>query len=356
MKRVVALYRGKLSDRRGTPIRIFHLIKGIAHNPDIELTVFSWDEDLPFPAPHVRLFNRHLDEAIALVRFLRGNDIDVIVGHTISSSPYLLLAGLFSRAKVVLEMHGFIEEEGLEYGSFGRVRYVIYRTLARLLYRYCDLITTCGEASSRAIRPYNKRVVTIPGGADMQVFHPDAMRAPYVPEGGILIGYAGNLRKWQGVEFLLASFQKLKALYPEFRLAILSSEGRRFITDPTVEVYPSVAPEDVPAFLAACDILVIPRPKTRVTMLNTAGKLVEYLAMGRVVVASDTADCAQIIKDGTSGVIYPPGDETRFLERMEQLRDAALRQRLGAAARTSVEQAFTWERQAAKLAECIRTV
>ena len=44
MKRVVALYRGKLSDRRGTPIRIFHLIKGIAHNPDIELTVFSWDE------------------------------------------------------------------------------------------------------------------------------------------------------------------------------------------------------------------------------------------------------------------------------------------------------------------------
>ncbi|QQG37896.1 MAG: glycosyltransferase family 4 protein [Candidatus Kaiserbacteria bacterium] len=354
--KIVAFYRGKLSDRRGTPIRVSHLLSGLARTEAIELTIFSWDEELPLPASHVRLFNKHLKEGIALVRFMRKNKTDVILGHTVATWPYLLLARLFTRAKVVLEMHGFLEEEGLEYGSYGSLRYRAYRALAHRLYALCDLITASGEAASQELRKYNKNVVTIFGGADMHVFRPDVAPASYVPRGGLVIGYAGNLRKWQGIEFLIRSFEKLKVLHPEFRLAILSSEGKRFTQNPEIEVYPSVPPEEVPAFLAACDMLVIPRPLTRVTSLNTAGKLIEYLAMGRVVVASETGDCAKIIEDDVSGLLYPPDDEEKFLEVMVRLKDSALRERLCRKARESVEHTFTWERQAALLAECVRTV
>jgi len=83
-------------------------------------------------------------------------------------------------------------------------------------------------------------------------------------------------------------------------------------------------------------------------------KLFEYMAAGRVVVASNAGQIPQIIRHRVTGLLYEPGDRAGLLNCLCELRkDAALREELGRNARKASE-AFTWERNAARVIEWIR--
>jgi glycosyltransferase involved in cell wall biosynthesis len=67
------------------------------------------------------------------------------------------------------------------------------------------------------------------------------------------------------------------------------------------------------------------------------------MAVGRPVVASAVGDSADIVADGVTGFLVPPGDATALAARVgELLADPALRARLGAAARARVEREFAF--------------
>ena len=75
--------------------------------------------------------------------------------------------------------------------------------------------------------------------------------------------------------------------------------------------------------------------------------VVEYMACGRPVVATEVGGVPEIIEDGVTGVLVPPRDPSelaRVLDRM--IHDEPWRLRLGAAARGLVERSFTAEREA----------
>ena len=72
------------------------------------------------------------------------------------------------------------------------------------------------------------------------------------------------------------------------------------------------------------------------------------MASGTPVVASRIGGLAEIIEDGQTGFLIPPGDVGALHDRLDQLlRDPALGRRLGANARDNVLDRFTW----AKVAE-----
>jgi glycosyltransferase involved in cell wall biosynthesis len=59
-------------------------------------------------------------------------------------------------------------------------------------------------------------------------------------------------------------------------------------------------------------------------------------------VATNVGGCAELIVEGETGFLVPPADEAALAERiLRLLRDAALRRRLGAAARERVEREFS---------------
>jgi len=287
--------------------------------------------------------HEHARDAFNLIRFVRKEKIDVVIGHTISSYIYLTPLRLFTSAKIVLEMHGFQEEEALLYGSIGRVKYRMLKWLFGTFYRLCHFITTCSDTAADEIKKSNPNVLVVYGGADPALFYP--REASSNRKEGIVIGYAGNASIWQGLDFLVEAFKRIRLGHPEFRLALLTNKPDKV---PKLEGLESIGPfpyDQVPSFLADCDVLVIPRPQNRVNYLSFPSKLVEYMAMGKPVVASRTSDVDRVITDGVDGLIYEPGDMDGLVAALLRLRDAKLRERIGRAAVETVNKKYTWERQ-----------
>ena len=86
-------------------------------------------------------------------------------------------------------------------------------------------------------------------------------------------------------------------------------------------------PSEIPAYVAACDILVSPRTAGT----NTPLKLYSYLRSGRPIVATDLRTHTQVLEPGTA-VLVPP-DPTAFAAAIGRLiDDPAERERVATAA------------------------
>lgn len=353
--RVLALYRGRVGENRGTPIRVRSILERLAQDACFSLTVASWDEALPFPAAHVHLSNKKFEDARALLRSAR--DADVVLGHTMGTWYYLAFLKLFAQRRIVLEMHGFVEEEALLYGSIGLIGYWVQKVVYGLFYRSCDLITTCSETASEVLRAYNSEVVTIFGGVDSQVFSPTVVPLSSNRRSEkIVIGYAGNSRVWQGLPFLVEAYGELQKRDTRFTLALLVSETKGIPYGKGITCFSRVPHGDVPRFLAGCDLLVIPRPATEVNRLSFPSKLIEYMAMGKPVIASSTSDVGRVITDEKDGLLYTPGDREALIAAIIRLADPTFRTRLGLAAAQKATEQFEWGRQTDILAGHLETL
>jgi len=349
--RVFAIYRGKLTENRGTPIRVRSILERLARDPRFSLTVASWDEKLPFPAAHIYLSNGKVADMRVLIRAAKQAKTKVIIGHTMSAWYYLAILKFMTTSKIVLEMHGFLEIEARFYRSIGAFRYWIERLVYSFFYPQCNLITTCSDNAADILSRYNRNVIPVYGGVDTDLFRPDVEPMPLEKQkDDIVIGYAGNMRKWQGVPFLLGAFSVLREKSPHFKLAILASEEKNVPSGEGITVVPGIPHERVPSFLAACDILVIPRVEDAVSSISFPSKLPEYLAMGKPVVASATSDAHRVITNDADGFIFPPGNTETFIEILYKLKDKKLRERIGKSARDTALRNFSWDKQVGILA------
>ncbi|MBK8976272.1 MAG: glycosyltransferase family 4 protein [Planctomycetes bacterium] len=101
--------------------------------------------------------------------------------------------------------------------------------------------------------------------------------------------------------------------------------------------------DDIPAVLAALDVLVHPA----VGAESTARVVVEAKAVGRPTVASAVGVLPELVRDATDGFLVPPGDSAALTDRiLRLLDDAALRAEFGRAARRDAHERFTAARQA----------
>ena len=71
----------------------------------------------------------------------------------------------------------------------------------------------------------------------------------------------------------------------------------------------------------------------------------EAMAHGRPVVASAVGGLLDLVEDGVTGLLVPPGDVGRLRRALERLlADADLRRNLGTAARKRAEERLSWPR------------
>jgi glycosyltransferase involved in cell wall biosynthesis len=76
----------------------------------------------------------------------------------------------------------------------------------------------------------------------------------------------------------------------------------------------------------------------------------EAMASGVPVVATRVAGVGELVEDGVSGFLVPPGDPAPLAESVAKLiEDPALRSRFGAAGRAKVEKEFDVRHEAARL-------
>lgn len=116
-----------------------------------------------------------------------------------------------------------------------------------------------------------------------------------------------------------------------------------------------VAPEEVPGYLAACDVCAIPSPPNSFFAHHSSPmKLFEYMAARRAILASDLPAIREVVRDGETAFLLPPTDGTAWVEAIQRLRDDPdLRTRLADAAYALVMEQYTWDARARRILETI---
>ncbi|TVQ85327.1 MAG: glycosyltransferase family 1 protein [Chromatiaceae bacterium] len=98
--------------------------------------------------------------------------------------------------------------------------------------------------------------------------------------------------------------------------------------------------EDVPGLLAGCHVVALPSYRE-----GLPKSLLEALAAGRPIVTTDVPGCREVVIPGENGLLVRPRDGQALAEALSRLiKDAALRQRFGAASRRLAERNFGTEK------------
>jgi glycosyltransferase involved in cell wall biosynthesis len=85
--------------------------------------------------------------------------------------------------------------------------------------------------------------------------------------------------------------------------------------------------------------------------------VMEAMACGRAVVATDVGDVPSLIEEGKTGFVVPRGDEETFLARMVTLMtDSDMCRRMGEAGRAKAEQQFGLDRLVSETLAAYRTI
>lgn len=150
------------------------------------------------------------------------------------------------------------------------------------------------------------------------------------------------------VHYLRLVAAPLRALAQErdFRLRVIGGGEPEL---PGVDVEPVAwSREDEARLLRECAIGIMPLPDGPWERGKCGYKLVQYMACGLPVVASPVGANVDIVRPGTGLLAGDADSWTRALRTL--LDDAALRERLGASGRAAVEQRFSVQAQAGRVA------
>ncbi len=166
----------------------------------------------------------------------------------------------------------------------------------------------------------------------------------------------GRLISLKGQALLLDATAELLARGLDVRLTMVGDGPKRDellsrcealgLTE-RVEWTGAVGQDEIPAHYAAADIFCLPSFAEGVPTV-----LMEAMLTETPVVSTRIAGVAELVEDGTSGVLVPPGRTDLLVEAIEGLAaDPAKRRDLGAAGRAKVEAEFDTTRSVRRLAE-----
>ncbi len=187
------------------------------------------------------------------------------------------------------------------------------------------------------------RPVTVPNGVDPHRITP----RPEDPH-GVVVVFVGTLKPWHGVNDLIEAASlarapwRVRIIGDGPQLPRLRAQARRLGVD--VHFTGAVAPADVPAHLSGAAIAVAPYPELdgARSQYFSPLKVLEYLAAGLPVVASDVGQVPRLL-DG-NGVLVPASDPRALAAAIDALAASrADRQRLGAAGRRLAVERYSWD-------------
>lgn len=144
-------------------------------------------------------------------------------------------------------------------------------------------------------------------------------------------------------------------LTPEIRYDIFTQPGRITATPPNVTLHPPTTMAEHRDNLRAADLIVVPTHDLAYPTGQSV--LLEAMACGRCVAVTHTEAMSEYIDDGRTNLALPMHDPAGVARVITQaIQDPALRDRIGAAARTEVETRFSFRRTWRDVGDALRTL
>jgi phosphatidylinositol alpha-mannosyltransferase len=264
---------------------------------------------------------------------------DVIHIHEPLSPVLPLMALYFSKALTVGTFHAFHKSTKLYWASQPLLRGAIRKLHGR--------IAVSIPARDYVSRYFPGEYRLIPNGIDVDHFAKPAEPIEEFQDGKINILFVGRREKRKGLKYLLAAYSTLKWRCPDIRLIVVGQghpdpECQRMIAERQIRDVVFTGPltyNSLPQYYASADIFCSPA-----TGAESFGiVLLEAMAAGKPIVASNIEGYASVLQDGKDGVLVPPKQDEALAQALETLvNEPETRARMGSHGQER-SKAYRWE-------------
>jgi glycosyltransferase involved in cell wall biosynthesis len=366
----VAITMPLAEQRGGSELALRHLVRETRGGEVEWLVVFLEDgpmvEDLRslgiettvVPAGRLRQAHRYLRTVVRLARLFRTRRVDLAVGWMAKAHLYSGPAAYLARVPALWYQHGMPGPRG-----------ALDRIATLLPARGVLTVSRAAADAQGRLWPRRTGGVVHPG-VELERFDPGGLPSPLearrrlgLPSEGPIVGTVGRLQRWKGIHVLIDALPSVLESHPDARCVIV---GGRHELEPD---YPSYLEEridalgvrehvvmaglrpDVPDWMQAMDVMVHASDHEPFGMV-----VVEAMALGKPVVASDTAGPTEVITDGVDGLLTAYGDAGSLAGAiLRYLGDPSFAREVGSAARERARD-FSTKRYAETFIATIRDI
>lgn len=286
-------------------------------------------------------------------------DIGADLIHTNSLKAHFIggLAARLARRPLLWHVRDLLaEEEGLG----------LLRGAARMLRP--DIIAI-SQAVAQQFAELSVEVVVIPNGIPLEKFTPGPKLEQLRRELGLseedqIALIVGRLTPWKGHQELLEAISILVGSRPRLKLIVVGEVA--FWEDNYEQQLKQQAAElgvadrvvwtgfrtDVPDLLRLCDVFVLP------SVNEPFGRaIIEAMAVGCPVVATDSGGVPEVVQDGETGMLVPPGEPEALAQAIETLlADPGKAEQMGRAGLSRAREKFNADRVARQVQQLYERV
>lgn len=241
----------------------------------------------------------------------------------------------------------------------------LFRWIFGKALRAADKVILYSPLMLRELRRYfsfieDKNIRYVHNGVDVKRFFPNPNR--HSGKRALSLLYVGRVARRKGIVELIKAFRIVSTSFSDCKLILVGGyeagyhervlkEIDELGVGDKVELLGPVPNSDIPKVMQGSDVFVyfsvggegIPRA------------ILEAMACGLPIVATDVAGTAEAVRDGVNGFVVRVGDVNGFADRvLELLRDGELRLRMGTESRRIAEEEFSYDVVIPKLAEELR--
>jgi glycosyltransferase involved in cell wall biosynthesis len=289
-------------------------------------------------------------------RALRKHRPDFVYKRHALNDIGVVLASRHHGVPLLLEVNRLYASD--QHTRFEQLRFRRFsRFLERVAVTQASVVAAVSTPLAGHVRELSKNranVMVLPNGANPDLFKPrpalrDNMREELAWQDSVIVGWAGILREWHGVELLIRAVARV----PGLKLLIIGDGPDRGRLDAVIQSLNfgdrvmftgRVSHADVMRYVGAVDVAVSSADRTGIA---SPMKLLEYMAMERATVAPRSRNIEDLIDDGVDGLLFEPDSEDALVAVLRRLsEDEALRERLGRQARLKIVRVRNWQRNA----------
>lgn len=282
---------------------------------------------------------------LRLLQIMRQQPVHVLHTHLFGANTWGRVLGKLAGVPVIVAHEHWSSRSSREV------------KIDRLLYRMTDRILVPSRASKQLVMQTEHipaRYLDVAyNGVDISLFSPsassaaEARRELCIEPDDIVVGTVGRLSADKGgQDHLLWAANEARKQHPSVRLLVVGEGPLRHgleelaaklgMLDKGAAIFTG-ARTDVARLLSAMDIFVLPSLKEALPIA-----VLEAMAMQLPAVATRVGGVPEVVQDGTTGLLVPPGDREALLAALVRLiADADLRGSLGQAGQARVHAHFT---------------
>lgn len=302
------------------------------------------------------------DSARQVGLIARARKPDLVHANSVRAGLVACLAQRSYRAPLVVHIRDCVPQNIL--GALSR-RLIVHHAAAIIANSEHTLQSFAGGS----VRIRDKSCVVC-NAVDLERFDPRKsdtapLRQELALEGAFpVLALVGQITPWKGQVDAIDAMTHIRCSYPRAKLLIVgeakfqrhgarynnvsyASELRELVKDRELDAHVLFIGErnDIPAVFKTCDLALLP------SWEEPFGRtVIEAMAMGKPVVATEVGGPREIIEEGVTGRLVPPRNPNALAEAVCQLAgNSALRESMGIAGRRRVVERFSLDAHVAQL-------